>query len=113
MHPGDGDRNDQKTKRRGQAPTPTLFATLVHAHKAGLIIISVKANRLNHPESPVWDAGENVAPLLAMLIFSIILMLAGKLIIGVAFLALSAISYVALIRPWVLQRVSRRALTAA
>lgn len=90
-----------------------LFANLVKAHKANAVIVTANAARLNHPGSPVWDAGENVAPILAMLTLSVVFIFAINLIVGLALMVLSVFLYLIFIRPWILQRVSRRAIDAA
>lgn len=90
-----------------------LYTALVAAQKAKLIEVTVDANRLNHPGSPVWNAGENVAPLLAPILISVLLMFIANEFIGLAALILTVFVYFALIRPWILGRVYFRALDAA
>jgi hypothetical protein len=90
-----------------------LFARLIAAHKAGVMAISADAPRLNHPGSPVWEPGENVAPILAMLFISVVCLFVVNLMVGTAMTVLSVLVYLFLIRPWIFRRVSQRAIDAA
>ncbi|TAK98614.1 MAG: hypothetical protein EPO08_18680, partial [Rhodospirillaceae bacterium] len=90
-----------------------LFTSLQQAQKVNAIVVSVRAAHLNHPGSPVWDTGENVAPLLAVLLLPVVLMFTINLIVGTAVLLLSVLVYLTLIRPWILQRVHERTMEMA
>lgn len=102
-----------KTSKADPSKDRNVFASLVRAIKADIVVVSVKAARLNYPGSPVWDPGENIAPLLAMFAVSAVLSFTVHLLVGAAMLVLSMLIYVIAIRPWILQRVSNRALEAA
>lgn len=90
-----------------------LFVSLVNARKAHIIAVTADAGRLNRPGSPVWNSGENVAPILAMMVISLVLMFTANVIVGTASMILGLLIYFAAIRPWILQRVCDRAVEAA
>jgi hypothetical protein len=91
-----------------------LFESLQKAHRTILLTVTVKnTDRLNRPGSPVWNPGENAAPLLVILSVSVVFILTGNLIVGTAMMVLGVLVYLSLIRPWILRRVYRRAFNAA
>ena len=96
-------------KKRDRA----LYARLVESYHADRIGIFVDFDRLNHPRSPVWDPWENIGPLLLILLGSLAVMFFIQLLLGTAVMVLGVILYLFLIRPWVAQRLYRRALDAA
>jgi len=96
-------------KKRDRA----LYARLVESYQADRISIFVDFDRLNHPRSPIWNAWENVVPLLIMLTASLAVMFAVDLLLGTAVMVLSVFVYLFVIRPWISQRVYRRAIDAA
>ena len=90
-----------------------LFVGLVKGHETKFFTITVRADHLNHPGSPVWDAAENAAPLLAMLTISVILIFVIHVLVGLAATVLSVLIYLTIIRSWILKRVYDRAIEAA
>lgn len=96
-------------KKRDRA----LYARLVESYHADRVGIFVDFDRLNSPRSPLWNAWENVAPLLIVFIGSLTLMFALDLILGTAVMVLGVLFYLFIIRPWIAQRVYRRAIAAA
>jgi len=96
-------------KKRDRA----LYARLVESYQADRIGIFVDFDRLNHPKSPVWDPWENVGPLLLLFTGSLAVMFFVDLLLGTAVMVLGVFVYLFFIRPWIAQRVYRRALQAA
>jgi hypothetical protein len=96
-------------KKRDRA----LYARLVESYQADRVGVFVDFDRLNHPRSPIWNAWENTVPLLAMLVASLAVMFAVDLLLGTAVMVLSVFFYLFVIRPWISQRVYRRAIDAA
>ncbi len=96
-------------KRRDRA----LYARLVESYHADRVGIFVDFDRLNSPRSPVWNPWENVAPLLIVFIGSLSLMFFVQLLLGTATMVLGVLFYLFIIRPWIAQRVYRRAIEAA
>ena len=96
-------------KKRDRA----LYARLVESYHADRVGIFVDFDRLNSPRSPLWNAWENVGPLLIVFIGSLTLMFALDLILGTAVMVLGVLFYLFIIRPWIAQRVYRRAIAAA
>lgn len=96
-------------KKRDRA----LYARLVESYQADRIGVFVDFDRLNHPKSPIWSPWENVAPLLVLLIGSMTVMFTVDLLLGTAIMVLGVFIYLFLIRPWISQRVYRRAIEAA
>jgi hypothetical protein len=96
-------------KKRDRA----LYARLVESYHADRIGVFVDFDRLNTPRSPLWNPWENVAPLLIVFIGSLGLMFFVQLILGTAVMVLGVIFYLFAIRPWIAQRVYRRAISAA
>src|SRR5690348_4857044 len=90
----------------------TLYTSLVHAESSKLLTITVDARRLNYPGSCVWQAHENVAPLIGLFAVALIIMFANMLA-GLAAIVLCAPIYLTLVRPWILLRVQKRALESA
>lgn len=90
-----------------------LFARLVESYQADRVSIFVDFDRLNAPKSPVWNPWENVAPLLIILVGSLALMFFGNLLLGTATMVLGVLFYLFVMRPWIAQRVYRRAIEAA
>jgi hypothetical protein len=90
-----------------------LYARLVESYQADRIGIFVDFDRLNHPKSPVWDPWENVGPLLLILTGSLAIMFFVHLMLGTAAMVLGVFFYLFVVRPWIAQRVYRRALDAA
>jgi hypothetical protein len=101
------------SKPTSRAKDREFYSSLVKAHKANAVVVSVNAARLNHPGSPVWDPVDNVAPILALLMVSVVSMFAFNALVGVAMLVLSVLVYSTLVRPLILQRVSGRTIQAA
>ena len=95
-------------KRRDRA-----HACLVESDQADRIGIFVDFDRLNTPRSPLWNAWENVAPLLLVFSASLTLMFFVNLILGTAVMVLGVFFYLFVVRPWIAQRVYRRAISAA
>jgi hypothetical protein len=96
-------------KKRDRA----LYARLVESYQADRIGIYVDFDRLNHPKSPVWDPWENMGPLLIILMASLAIMFFVELLIGTAVMVLGVLFYLFAVRPWIAQRLYRRALDAA
>ena len=96
-------------KKRDRA----LFARLIESYQADRIGIFVDFDRLNHPKSPVWDPWENVGPLLLILGGAMAVMFFLNLLLGTAIMVLGVLFYLFVVRPWVAQRLYRRALDAA
>lgn len=96
-------------KKRDRA----LYARLIESYQADRISIFVDFDRLNHPKSPVWNPWENIGPLLLILIGSLTLVVFVHLLVGTATMVLGLIFYFAVMRPWISQRVYRRAIDAA
>jgi len=102
-----GDKPGERKRDRA------LYARLVESYQADRVGVFVDFDRLNHPRSPVWDPWENIGPLLLILTASIAMMVFVHLIIGTAAMVLGVFFYLFVVRPWVAQRVYRRALDAA
>jgi hypothetical protein len=96
-------------KKRDRA----LYARLIESYHADRVSIFVDFDRLNHPRSPVWNPWENIGPLLLILIVSLTLMFFVHLLLGTAAMVLGVIFYLFALRPWIAQRVYRRAIDAA
>ena len=101
-------------KKRDRA----LYARLMESYEADRIGIFVDFDRLNHPKSPVWNPWENIAPLLIILASSLAVMFLIKpltvgLLAGTGLMVLGVIFYLFLMRPWIAQRLYRRATAAA
>lgn len=90
-----------------------LYARLIESYQADRIGIFVDFDRLNHPKSPVWDAWENVGPLLMILAMAMAVMFFVNLLLGTAAMVLGVLFYLFIVRPWIAQRLYRRALAAA
>lgn len=95
-------------KKRDRA----LFARLIESYQADRIGIFVDFDRLNRPRSPVWNPWENIAPLLVILIGSLAIMF-FMMLLGIAVMVLGVMFYLFIMRPWIAQRVYRRAIDAA
>jgi hypothetical protein len=95
-------------KKRDRA----LFARLIESYQADRIGIFVDFDRLNHPKSPVWNPWENIAPLLVILFGSLAVMF-FMMLLGIAVMVLGVLFYLFIMRPWIAQRVYRRAIDAA
>jgi hypothetical protein len=94
-----------------------LYARLIESYQADRIGIFVDFDRLNRPKSPIWDPWENVGPLLLILTGSLAPMFFATQPYGVLFgsaaMVLGVFFYLFVVRPWIAQRVYRRALDAA
>ncbi|MBY0510704.1 MAG: hypothetical protein K2P94_11210 [Rhodospirillaceae bacterium] len=90
-----------------------LFARLIESYQADRVSIFVDFDRLNHPRSPVWSPWENIGPLLIILVGSLALMFFVNLLLGTGVMVLGVLFYLFVMRPWVAQRVYRRAIDAA
>ncbi len=91
----------------------SLYGRLLESYQADRVSIFIDFDRLNAPRSPVFSPWENVAPLLIILLLAMAVMLLIDLLIGTLAMLLGVISYLFLVRPWVSQRVHRRAIYAA
>ncbi|MEQ8507985.1 MAG: hypothetical protein RIF37_03510 [Rhodospirillaceae bacterium] len=98
-----------ENKRRDRA----LYGRLMESYQADRISIFIDFDRLNTPRSPVFSPWENVAPLLILLLLSMAVMLLIDLLVGTLAMLLGVLTYLFLVRPWVSQRVYRRAIDAA
>jgi hypothetical protein len=98
-----------ENKRRDRA----LYGRLMESYQADRISIFIDFDRLNAPRSPVFSPWENVAPLLILLLLSMAVMLLIDLLVGTLAMLLGVLTYLFLVRPWISQRVYRRAIDAA
>lgn len=96
-------------KRRDMA----LYGRLIESYQADRISIFIDFDRLNMPKSPVFSPWENVAPLLIILLLATGAMVLLDLLLGTLAMLLGVIVYLFLVRPWISQRVYRRAIDAA
>ncbi len=96
-------------KKRDRA----LYTRLVESYQADRVGIFVDFDRLNHPKSPVWNPWENIGPLLMILFGSLALMVFIHILVGIASMMLGVFFYLFVMRPWIAQRVYRRAIDAA
>jgi hypothetical protein len=101
-------------KKRDRA----LYARLMESYQADRIGIFVDFDRLNHPRSPVWNPWENIGPLLVLLGGSLASMFFIKpltvgVLAGTAMMVLGVLFYLFVMRPWIAQRLYRRATDAA
>ena len=90
-----------------------LYGRLMESYQADRVSIFIDFDRLNTPRSPVFSPWENVAPLLILLLLAMAVMLLVDLLIGTLAMLLGVLMYLFLVRPWVSQRVYRRAIDAA
>lgn len=90
-----------------------LYARLVESYQADRVGIFVDFDRLNHPRSPIWNPWENVVPLLIILVGSMTVMFTVQLLLGTAIMVVGVLFYLFIVRPWIAQRVYRRAIDAA
>ena len=97
------------SKRRDRA----LYGRLMESYQADRASIYVDFDRLNAPKSPVFSPWENVAPLLIIILLAMAAMLLLDLLLGTLAMLLGVIGYLFLVRPWISQRVYRRAIDAA
>ena len=96
-------------KRRDMA----LYGRLIESYQADRISVFIDFDRLNTPKSPVFSPWENVAPLLIILLLATGAMVLLDLLLGTLAMVLGVIIYLFLVRPWISQRVYRRAIDAA
>lgn len=96
-------------KKRDRA----LYARLIESYQADRISIFVDFDRLNAPRSPVWNPWENIGPPLIILGGSLALMFFVHLMVGTGAMLLGVLFYLFVMRPWIAQRVYRRAIDAA
>ena len=96
-------------KKRDRAP----YARLIESYQADRISIFVDFDRLNAPRSPVWNPWENIGPPLIILGGSLALMFFVHLMVGTGAMLLGVLFYLFVMRPWIAQRVYRRAIEAA
>lgn len=101
------------TKPQEKKRDRALYARLVESYQADRVSVFVDFDRLNHPKSPIWNAWENIGPLLIILILAISVMVMINLLIGTGIMVLGVFLYLLLVRPWISQRVYRRAIDAA
>lgn len=87
-----------------------LYDRLKAAHERNLITVYTDFSRLNAPESPVFNPWEAVGPLLALLMFSLFILLTGGLIAGTVALVLAVLLFAVGIRPWIEHQVRHRAI---
>lgn len=90
-----------------------LYQRLIESYLADRVGIFVDFDRLNHPKSPVWNPWENVGPLLLVFGGGLAVMFLINLLLGTALMVAGIFLYLLVIRPWVSQRVYRRAIDAA
>ena len=90
-----------------------LYQRLMESYRADRVGIFVDFDRLNNPKSPVWNPWENVGPLLIVFIGSLAVMFLLNLLLGTALMVAGIFIYLLVLRPWVSQRVYRRAIEAA
>ena len=97
------------SKKRDRA----LYARLMESYHADRVGVFIDFDRLNRPRSPVYNPWENTAPLLMMLVASIVIMILFHVLLGTAIMVFCVMFYLFVIRPWIAQRVYRRSLDAA
>ncbi len=105
---------DASTPKAGERKRDrALYSRLVESYQADRVSIFVDFDRLNALRSPVLSPWENIAPLLIILGGSLGLMFFINLLLGTATMVLGVLFYLFVMRPWIAQRVYRRAIEAA
>ena len=105
--------SDAATGKAGERKRDrALYMRLIESYQADRVGIFVDFDRLNNPRSPVWNPWENIGPLLAILLGSLGLMF-FMMLVGIATMVLGVLFYLFIMRPWIAQRVYRRAIEAA
>lgn len=89
-----------------------LHEKLQAAFHRDLISVYTNFDQLQSPKSPIFDPWLAVGPLLGLLLISMVLLLAGGLVIGTMAMMVAVVSYIMLIRPW-LESVFRQRATDA
>lgn len=90
-----------------------LYQRLIESYRADRVGIFVDFDRLNRPKSPVFSPMENVLPLLIVFGGALAVMFTLHLLLGTALMVAGIFLYLAVIRPWVSNRVYRRTIDAA
>lgn len=98
--------------RRVSKEEKTLHDRLRAAHERNLITVYTDFQRLNAPDSPVFNPWEAVGPLLALLLFSLFILLTAGLIAGTVALVLSVMLFAVGIKPWMEHQLRHRAIVS-
>lgn len=89
------------------------FEALLAACKSGQVQLLVDSHFHNTGKSPAYNAGENLVPLLVLVMFSLTIMLFQGMLIGTGVLVVAMLAYVFGVRPWVTGQVEKRVIMAA
>lgn len=87
-----------------------LHDRLRTAHERNLITVYTDFQRLNAPDSPVFNPWEAAGPLLALLLFSVFILLTGGVIAGTIALVLSVLLFAVGIKPWMEHQLRHRSV---
>lgn len=85
-----------------------LFQGLKQAFEARKVDVVGDYRVLNQPSSYVYSAWDNVAPLLLLLVASLVVMIVFKLLAGIVALLVAVALYVVGVRTWVANRLHGR-----
>jgi hypothetical protein len=85
-----------------------MFLALKAAYEHHMLDALGNMKMLNHPHSPVFNPWDNVAPLLALILGSLFVMMVHKLLWGTLALLASCGVYLFVVRPWVAMRLHSR-----
>ncbi|WP_157879247.1 hypothetical protein [Pararhodospirillum photometricum] len=102
---GEGARSRSEKEKRDI----DLHARLRTAHDNGDIIIYTNFPHLNRGGSPVFSIGDNIGPLLVMIMGSVACMFIN-LIVGLAALVVATLFYAFGVRPWIARRLRERTI---
>lgn len=87
-----------------------LHQALHDAHRGKQLDIFTDFHRLNHIGSPVFNAWDNIVPLLGMLFASLMLMVFQGMALGILAMGLSVLAHFVLVRHWIEHRLHMRTL---
>lgn len=88
-----------------------LHSRIVGAHEKNLVKVLINFRALNTPGCPVFNPWEAIAPLLGLLMLSLVVLIFVGIIGGVMAVLFSMLIYGVVVRPWLIRNLHDRATT--
>ena len=92
---------------------PALIGAMQAAYRAKRIDLFVSFEKLNRQGSPVFNAWDNLTPLLVLMLASLAVLLSLGVIAGIGCMFITILAYLMLIRFWVAHRLHGRLVQIA
>lgn len=100
--------DDSETREVKARVEENRFRLLKNAFNAGEIKVLVDSRCHNTAHSPAYSSGENIGPVLGLVVLSLAVLVLKGVAFGTLMLVLSTLIYAFALKPWIASRVEER-----